>query len=230
MTRHRPRIAAAQRRRQILEVATELFAERGFQGTTTHEIADRAGVNEALVFRHFPRKQDLYWAVIDFKCRAGTGRRRMEELLRTHGDEAERLAAIAAGILRRARADQSLTRLLLFSALENHRLSHRFFRTYMASYYESLADYIRAARRRGRYRHLPPLLAARSFIGMVFYHFLIQELFGGRHYHKFDIDAVARTLADLWLDGMRATPGRRRATAARNGARASKSQREKRRS
>lgn len=228
MTRHRPRISAAQRRRQILEVATQLFAQRGFQGTTTHQIAEQAGVNEALVFRHFPRKQDLYWAVIDFKCRAVSGRRRMQELLRTQGDEAERLAAIAAGILRRARNDQTLTRLLLFSALENHRLSHRFFRTHMAGYYETLADYIRGARRRGCYRHLPPLLAARSFIGMVFYHFLIQELFGGRHYHKFDVDDVARTLADLWLDGIRATPGRRQPGAARNGA--AKSKREKTRS
>jgi len=38
---------------------------------------------------------------------------------------------------------------------------------------------------------------------MVVYHFLIQELFGGRRYQKFDVRRVSRTLAEIWLGGMR---------------------------
>ena len=62
------RFSAEDRRHQILQVATELFAGRGFEGTTTREIARRAKVNEAIIFRHFPTKDDLYWAVIEAKC------------------------------------------------------------------------------------------------------------------------------------------------------------------
>ena len=44
---------AADRRTAIMVIATPLFARRGFAGTTTKEIAEAAGVSEALLFRHF---------------------------------------------------------------------------------------------------------------------------------------------------------------------------------
>ncbi len=185
----------------------ELFARQGFRGTTTRRIAERAGVNEAIIFRHFPRKEDLYWAILDSKCRAGGGRSLLRETLRAQGSDREAFAALAEEILRRNTQDTTLSRLLLFTALENHRLSHRFFRTYVADYYEVLADYIRERMRQGRFRRVDPLLAARGFLGMVVYHFLIQELFGGRRYQKFDPRQVGLTLADIWLRGMQAHNG-----------------------
>jgi AcrR family transcriptional regulator len=48
------RVPAATRREQILEVSTRLFAQQGYSGTTTRQLALAAGVNEALLFRHFP--------------------------------------------------------------------------------------------------------------------------------------------------------------------------------
>ena len=44
----------------ILAAARSLFAEKGFEGTSTQEIADRAGVNKRLVFYYFGSKEDLY--------------------------------------------------------------------------------------------------------------------------------------------------------------------------
>jgi AcrR family transcriptional regulator len=198
------RLSASDRRRQILAVAAELFARQGFRGTTTRQIATRARVNEAILFRHFPRKEDLYWAILDCKCRSAGGPERLKAELRAPGDDAEVFAAIAEGILRRNTEDSTLTRLLLFSALEHHRLSHRFFRTHVARYYEALALHIRQRIREGKFRRVDPLLAARGFLGMVVYHFMIQELFGGRRYQKFDTRRVCRTLAEIWLEGMRA--------------------------
>src|SRR5687767_6461215 len=56
------RMRAATRRNQIVAVAAELFASRGFSGTTTKEIAEGAGVSEAIIFRHFASKDQLYAA------------------------------------------------------------------------------------------------------------------------------------------------------------------------
>ncbi|PYX83549.1 MAG: TetR family transcriptional regulator, partial [Acidobacteria bacterium] len=67
--RNHARLPAARRKEQILEVAASLFARRGFQGTTTRQIADAAAVNEAIVFRHFRSKEALYWGVLDSMCR-----------------------------------------------------------------------------------------------------------------------------------------------------------------
>jgi AcrR family transcriptional regulator len=51
-------------RRRILDAAASLFTEQGFDGTTTRQIASRAGVVEPLVFRHFGSKAGLLEAVV----------------------------------------------------------------------------------------------------------------------------------------------------------------------
>ena len=201
------RFSAAHRREQILEVATRLFARQGFQGTTTKQISQHAKVNEALIFRHFPGKNELYWAVIERKIASAAPRQHLREKLELEGDDLEVFTRLAAEILNRRAKDQTLSRLLLFTALENHGLSHRFFLTYVAGYYGLLADFIRQRIEDGRFRPVDPLLAARGFLGMVIYHSWVQELFGGKHYQKFDVQQVSRTLAEIWLQGMLAKPG-----------------------
>ena len=62
------RMDAADRRTAIVEMATPLFARRGFAGTTTKEIAEAAGVSEALLFRHFPTKAALYEEILQIGC------------------------------------------------------------------------------------------------------------------------------------------------------------------
>jgi TetR/AcrR family transcriptional regulator len=202
MARTSSRIASADRRQQIMQAAMALFALQGFEGTTTRQIAERAGVNEAIIFRHFSRKEDLYWAVIDYKCQMAGKREKLAAALRSNENDHAIFASIAEDILRRNTEDSTLSRLLLFTALENHRLSHRFFRTYVAENYEALAAHIRRRIQEKRFRRVDPLLAARGFLGMVIYHFLIQELFGGKYYQKFDRKLVSDVLTDIWLRGM----------------------------
>jgi len=49
----------------ILDSALVLFANKGYDGTTTEEIAKRAGVSKGLVFSYFKMKQDILFAVVD---------------------------------------------------------------------------------------------------------------------------------------------------------------------
>jgi AcrR family transcriptional regulator len=51
---------AEQRRAVIAAAATELFAERGYRGTSVDEIAARSGVTPPVVYDHFASKRDLY--------------------------------------------------------------------------------------------------------------------------------------------------------------------------
>jgi AcrR family transcriptional regulator len=210
------RYTAADRKEQILEVATSLFARQGFQGTTTKHISERAGVTEALIFRHFASKEELYWAVLERKATVTGPAERMREALNAGRTHMEALSGVAAQILERRAKDQTLSRLLLYSALENHRLSHRFFRTYAAECYEVLADYIRKQVAAGAFRPLDPLLAARGFLGMVIYHSWVQELFGGKRYQDFSVQEVSQTLAEVWLQGMLCRPEAADAPAAKS--------------
>jgi AcrR family transcriptional regulator len=61
MTTTRPvRLPAAQRRHQLLDVAREQFAARGFHQTSMDEIADVAGVTKPVLYQHFASKRELY--------------------------------------------------------------------------------------------------------------------------------------------------------------------------
>jgi len=54
-----------QRRQQLIEVARGLFAEKGFEGTSIEEVAQRAGVSKPIVYEHFGGKEGLYAVVVD---------------------------------------------------------------------------------------------------------------------------------------------------------------------
>jgi TetR/AcrR family transcriptional regulator len=200
------RLSSPDRKKQILEVATEMFARYGFDGVTTRQIADAAGITEAIVFRHFASKDDLYWEVLSAKCASGDVKQRLEEKLGRDAEPIEIFTAIARDVLNRNFQDPGKSRLLLFSALENHRLSQRFFKMYMSEWYELLASYIRRQMEDGKFRKVDPVLAARGFIGMCFHHYLVQELFGGSKYQSYDLDEVAQTMATLWLTGICCEP------------------------
>ncbi|HYN15431.1 MAG TPA: TetR/AcrR family transcriptional regulator [Terriglobales bacterium] len=196
------RVPARDRRLQIMEAAKELFAQQGFEGTTTRQIAGRARVNEAIIFRHFPSKEALYWAIIDHQCEVAGWQQSLRRHLSSGASEREVFAGIAEEILIRRAKDGSLSRLLLFSALENQRRSQRFFQTHVVEYYELIAEYIRRRIEEGAFRAVNPLLAARGFVGMVVYHSLIQEIYGAKRYQDFDVKEVSETLTDIWLGGM----------------------------
>jgi AcrR family transcriptional regulator len=59
------RLPAARRRRQLLDVAVERFAAKGFHATSMEEIADAAGVTKPVLYQHFRSKRTLYLELLD---------------------------------------------------------------------------------------------------------------------------------------------------------------------
>src|SRR5262249_2762590 len=113
------KLPAADRRRQIIEVAMALFSAKGFEGTTNSENARAAGVSEAIIFRHFATKEDLYAAIIDFIIQ-GHCEQFFSELKQAMDarDDAAVFETLAFRILETHREEPALLRLLLFSSLE----------------------------------------------------------------------------------------------------------------
>ena len=89
-------MSGKERREQLLDVGRSLFAEKGFEATSTEEIANRAGVSKPIVYEHFGGKEGLYAVVID---------REMQRLLDlfnralTAGDPRELLEQAALALL-----------------------------------------------------------------------------------------------------------------------------------
>jgi AcrR family transcriptional regulator len=59
------RLTAPQRRHQLVDVALELFAKRGYRATTMDDIAEAAGVTKPLLYQHFSSKRALYLELVD---------------------------------------------------------------------------------------------------------------------------------------------------------------------
>ncbi|BBM84391.1 TetR/AcrR family transcriptional regulator [Candidatus Uabimicrobium amorphum] len=66
------RYSKQQRRTMILEAALICFAHKGYNGTTTKDIATQADVSEALLYKHFPNKMAIYAAINDFCIEEGS--------------------------------------------------------------------------------------------------------------------------------------------------------------
>jgi TetR/AcrR family transcriptional regulator len=113
-------MSAGDRRAQLIEAALDVFSRQGFRGATTREIAARAGVSEAVIFRHFPSKETLYMAVLDSRLDSPEQRRRRAELdaLMEREDDEGIVRAILRNVCARYTGDPRFERVALFAALE----------------------------------------------------------------------------------------------------------------
>lgn len=166
------------RREQILQTAVDLFSRKGFKGTTTKEIATASGVSEAMVFRHFATKDDLYAAILDAKaCIDGTHMfpwEGNEALLKAvaEKDDFGVFYQISLAAMNKHHEDVPFMRLLFYSALEEHELAERFFQEFVSQVYKFIGGYIAERQKDGDFREMDPRIAVRSFVGMMIHHSL----------------------------------------------------------
>jgi TetR/AcrR family transcriptional regulator len=80
----RQRLSAAERRAQIIANAREVFIELGVNGARSRDIAQRAGITEAYLYRHFHSKHEIFMLAID---------RPIDEMITHLRDETRELAA-----------------------------------------------------------------------------------------------------------------------------------------
>src|SRR5215471_12544215 len=190
------------RRQEILIAAMELFAKKGFRGTTTRDLATQADVNEAIIFRHFSNKEALYSAILEHKAAEGNKALGEEfERLAKEGDDEKFFMALGRGFLERHENDTTFLRLLLFSALEGHELSEMFIANMTAR--KPFFNYIQKRMDEGVFRAMDAQLAARALFGMFASFVLWQEIFGLRKTQPHDREEVVRTFVSIFLRGIK---------------------------
>jgi len=202
-------MAGEERRLQILAVAVRLFSERGFRGTTTKEIAQAAGVSEAMVFRHFATKEELYAAILDHKACSHNNFEpaAMAADAISRKDDRGVFESLARGALDHHQQDPEFQRLLLHSALEKHELAQMFFDEFVLKVYEFLGSYIRERQREGALIEIDPAIVVRAFIGMVMHHSLNNNLWDPkRRLLNISNEEAARNFTNILLDGIATSP------------------------
>jgi TetR/AcrR family transcriptional regulator len=199
-------MAGDERREQLCKIAMRLFSERGFRGTTTKEIANAAGVSEAVIFKHFSNKDELYAAILDHKACS-------QPFIDPFIEIAEKIEAkddfgvfygMALNALNKHKNDSDFLRLMLHSALEGHELARVFFENFITRIYDFLGSYIRQRQADGAFREVEPRVVVRAFIGMFTHHSLHNILWDKEQkLLKISNEEAAREFATILLDGIR---------------------------
>lgn len=205
---HAGRMTGDARREQILKTAVQLFSQHGFSGTTTKKIAEAAGVSEAMVFRHFASKDELYGAILDDKtCHEGIRfpweeNTVLQEAVRNEDDYAV-FYNLAFHALTKQQSDERFMRLLFYSALEEHELAERFFSEFVSKVYEFIGDYIKRRQAEGAMRELNPRIVVRAFLGMMIHHSLNNILWDKkRRLLNITNEEAAKNFAEILLHGV----------------------------
>jgi AcrR family transcriptional regulator len=112
-----PRRDGEATRQRLLRAALELFTSNGFRATTTPEIAERAGVAEGTIYRHFSGKEHLLNEVYRAAYRWASGL-----IAETEGPQPpqERLQRMGRRLIEGAERDPAAARMLLLSRDERH--------------------------------------------------------------------------------------------------------------
>ncbi len=192
----------ASARDRALGAALKAFGEKGFDGTTTKEIADRASVNEVTLFRLFGSKKGLFAAVIAERGPLGAV---VEAItLESKGSIDAQIANNIRTVLRTLREHRHLFMMLLGDAWRHPRTRAMVGEVAVDKGLELVTSFISSQMDAGRLRKADPVVTARALMGMVQAYFITTELLGGKRPTPEEDERIIRGFVSLFLDGMRA--------------------------
>jgi AcrR family transcriptional regulator len=198
------KLQRAERRQVIVDAASTLFAERGFRGVTTRELARSAGVSEPVLYEHFRTKEDLYSAIIDHAKQQKAGEQDPHALLDSWAsieDPRVYFTKLANVIADFHTTHPEYIRQVLFAALEGHELADLCFERNSGPVFAKVAAYLKSRMAAGQLRSIEPTIAARAIVGAIMQYCLFELHFGFRTVRA----SKKRTLegiVDLFLNGI----------------------------
>jgi len=201
------RLTAEQRRQHFIDAALHLFSTRGVRGTTTRAIAEAAGVSEALLFRHFATKQDLYAAILRTKAEQSGFKARLQTVKRhaKRTNDAALVQELVKATLESYRQDPEFQRLMLYATLEGHELATASQQVFGRPTFAFLRAYIVERQAAGVLRAGDPGLLAVALVALPAYFALLDTVLGVKRAQGSGADTVD-LFTRLILDGVRMHP------------------------
>ena len=198
------RLSSNERRRQLIRGAVGLFSRHGFSGARTKDIASACGVSEAILFRHFATKEDLYRAILDEQQQDSGAEAWLREMqgLAARRDDAAVIRGLVAHILKSFRENAAFHRLLLFAFLDGHVLADLFHQRQGWPTFEFLRDYFEQRQKEGAFRKRDSAVAVLFLICATVQYGMSRHLFGVAGLPSND-DEIAGQFAAFALEGLK---------------------------
>ncbi len=189
---------------RILEAAIEIFSEKGFAATSTSEIAQKAGVAEGTIFRHYKTKKDLLLSIagpIAIKMVAPFLMRDFAKLLDLPYNQADEFfRAIARDRIVFARKNTKLIRILFHEVPFQPELMEQVKSLVTNVVVNRIEKVIKHFQEQGQIIEAPPWRIMRSaaslFIGMIIFHVFLMPEF------PFDEEEEIDRTLDILMNGI----------------------------
>lgn len=192
----------SKRQQDILNAAVKIFAQKGFNGATTKEIAQEAGVAEGTIFRYFDTKKDILLSLAA-PLIVNTLVETMEE---TAGQADEKvLRAILKNRLNLISKNSKLARLLFTEAQFHPEIRRQFTDNAILKAAGVMEKFITDRINTGEFKNIDPRIAVRIFVGMSAIFVLWNEFLQSDSELKFDMETVVENVVDVFLNGIRNT-------------------------
>lgn len=196
---NRPPQSEAQTRTRILRSAQRLFAHKGYDGTTTRDLANDAGVAEGTLFRHFPNKKAILVEV------ATQGWVELLTDLLTELSEMGSYKAVGQVMRRRMlhlRENADMMRVCFLEAQFHPDLRDRIQAEVIGKMTDVAEAFFQTAMDRGVYRQSNPRIVAQVFLGMFAVAGFSQSTLLEEDASPQALLEMAEVLADIFLNGV----------------------------
>ena len=155
----------AQKRKEIRDIGTRLFVEKGFENTTTRDIARAAGISNAALYYYFDSKEELLYQALDETVSSGL--KSIREIEQSNRGFSEKLSAITDIYTKYYAGDIDKMKLLVHdqkSLTPKHKeeLDRK-----QREYLDVLVKLLKDLRKKGKIKNLDPMVCAFAFFGMV---------------------------------------------------------------
>lgn len=209
-------------REHIITVATEVFATQGFAGARVDDIAERAGINKAMLYYHLGDKQALYAAVLLDTIDKALAM--IDAALEKANTPEERIRAIIQTVAAAAQSNPNFPPLMLRELASGGASLPDPVMRRMARLFRTMSETLAAGERDGRFRNVDPVMTHMAIMGSLMVltagapiRRRIRAIVGGPKEAFVDRTAadIAAHVSDLILEGLekRARPAARRRSA-----------------
>jgi AcrR family transcriptional regulator len=198
-TSHRQPTTESETRERILKAALRLFAKRGFEGTTTRDLAEAADVAEGTLFRHFPNKKAI---LIEVATQGWVDL--LTELL-TELSEMGSYRAIAQVMrnrMMRLHKNADMMRVCFMEAQFHPELREHIQHEVIDKMTDVAEAFFETAMEQGIYRKMNPKTVARVFLGMFAVAGFSQNTILSPNASPGEMQAMAEEMADIFLNGV----------------------------
>lgn len=187
-----------ERRQDILEAALMVFTRKGYNGSTTAEIARVAGVAEGTIFRHFPTKRDLLVAVLKPKFLNG-----IIDLDKEHKEATpvEFFRCFLKNRLELIRENEGLFRFMFAEAQYHSEVREALFKGILEQGIGIVKPWFEMGVKRGEFKPLPFISTMRGFMGMVMFYGIFNHVFAGLSPEE-TLEEAADQLLELFFHGL----------------------------